>query len=349
MSNQAANFIAAYLGDTANVPPSEAARKRMRDVLLTHPLDNPQDAGAQASHRNFAGTLPHAYCLHHKAFTAHEIEPMYRAWVEFERDHRGLGGDVPYPPKMTDVYKSTHFTNIQHLVIAATSESPETRKLALKQAVQLRGLILKDGVVTEPDWMGPSRGIGWSAQGCFDDVLATAEPEVLGGVLKLLGRLTMGEEGGVPFIWRNKNALGQVGHLYECSPWMDSTAIKALALTVSEYTNDPALVSLLIHSLRCLQYAQREDGTFHDDYQPGQPGVFNESPGESTETWIWPALIAAKEALDDAWPVWAQVMLDRCKLRFMALNRFLPKDSGFVDAKTMGLAIYCAPTWGWRA
>jgi len=328
------------------IAPTPAVAKRLRDILLSTPIPNPLDAGAMASLRNVPGDWPHKFCLYFGVFTPEEIEPRFREWVEFERDARGLGTDTLAMP-MTHVYKATHFTVAQHWVIGKLSCDGETRKLARAQALHLRKLILTDDVVTAPDWVGPSRGIGWSAQGLHLDFLMTHSVDAFDGAARLLHRLKLGNECGVPFIWRNPNALKDPNHQYESSPWMDSTAIHPLALFHTTW-QAPASRDLLLHGLRCLAYAQMEDGKFHDDYQPGQPGVFHDAPGESTETFIWPALFAAKDALGKDWPPWAEAMLDKCRLRYLALNRFKPNDSGFTSFHNMSIAIAAAPVWGWR-
>lgn len=339
------SFLESHL--TGSVPPSPAVAARMRYCLLADGIANPLDTGAQSSPRNFAGPWPWAYAVHFGIIAPDEAEPHFDTFCDME-ELRGLGFVGPILPKMNQVYKVTHFTVTQHWLIAALSPSAATRKRAAKQAVHLRALLLADSILSPVPWKGSSRAIGWCAQGLQLDHAATGDTDALAGSRTVLLRMQAahGTEGGVPFLWRNPNALTDPNHVYECSPWMDSLACKALAREVA--SGGDAARPLLLHGLRGLAYAQREDGTFHDDYQPGQPGVFHEAPGESTETWIWPALHAAKAALDDEWPVWGETMLGRCHDRYLALNRFKPGDSGFRDQHNMSIAIACVSAWDWR-
>jgi hypothetical protein len=348
MNNQAIAFLRAYLGPCAEALPSEAISAAIRLHLLTDDLANPLDAGAQSSPRNVPGKWPDAYAVHHKIVTPDEMRERWDKWIEMEV-LRGLGGGT-LQPKLTNVYKATHFTVTQHWLIGAMHPDPAQAKLSRKQALDLRGLILADKVMQPGDeWVGPSRGKGWSAQGLILDNLASQDTGALTGAFTLSASLHHGAvENDVPWIWKNPNAKKDPNHLYECSLWMDGTCLGADA-ALHAYAKTDGTRNALLHDLRIAAYCQREDGTFHDDFQPGQPDVFHEAPGESTETFIWPWLHDAHEALDDDWPSWAQLVVDRCQDRWKALNRFKPTDSGFRDMHNMAIAIGVAPLWGWRA
>lgn len=342
-------FLLDYLGQTANTPPSAAFGATLRKHLLSTPLAQPVDAGAQSSPRNVPGIFPDAYAVHHKLVTPEEMVPRWDAFLAYERDHRGLpeGHELILPKSV--VFKVTHFTVTQHLVIGALHPVPAQRKLALQQAQALISLVGLQKPVADGPFTGPVRALGWCGRGLSLWHLAVgANIQSAMGVAELLARLDAahGTEAGVPYLWRNPNALKDKNHLYECSPWMDSTNGDWLARATK--AGSATARGLLLHLLRCLHYAQAENGTFHDDYQPGQPGVFHDAPGESTETWIWPALASAKEALDDEWPSWAETLLHRCEDRWLALNRFRPGDSGFKDMATQSIAIAMAPLWGFR-
>lgn len=350
MNPQAATFLRAYLGRCADVPPSDAAAASLRHHLITDDLKNPLDCGAQSSPRNVPGIWADAYGVFFDLVTPDEMRDRWDKWIEME-SARGLP-DGPLLPKMTNVYKVTHFTVTQHWLISAMHPDSAQAKLSRRQAVALRNLVLADSLITEPGEDIASRAPGWVGQGLRLDYLATADlPSVSMGVAALTAKVTKvkgktpfpAEEGSFPHLWPNRNALGQVGHLYPNSPWMDST--------IGSWLSAWGMKDLVLHWLRCVAFAQREDGTFHDDYGVGKDGTFgwNEAPGESTETFIWPSLLAAKDALGDEWPAWAEVVLDRCRLRWLALNRFRPGDSGFRDAHNQAVAIAMLPEWGWRA
>jgi len=348
MSNQSQAFVHSYLGPSADCPPTDAVRKRMRDIVLGKAIPNPLDAGAQSSPRNVPGKWPHAYALVHGVVTASEIADRFGEWVTFERDKRGLGSGGLYASPLTHVYKCTHFTVTQHWMIGALSTHPGEPVLSRTQAMELRHLILGDSVM-EPGFVGPSRALGWSGDGLILDYLATQDPDAASAATVLAMRLSPdGCDVGVPWSWKNPNAVKDPNHLYECSAWMDGTNLRP-ASALYRLTGDAAIRDRLIHLLACLAYCQKDDGGFHDDWQPGKPGVFHDAPGESTELFIWPGLHEAKAALDDEWPAWAETMLNGCKGRYMALNRFRPGDTGFTDFTTMGIAIACAPAWGWRS
>jgi hypothetical protein len=344
MSTQAAAFVRAYLGRAADCSPSPDVAAALRHHLLTDDLKNPLDCGAQSSPRNVPGLWPDAYAVFHEVVSAEQLAPRWDKWIEME-SLRGLP-DGPLLPKITNVYKVTHFTVTQHWLISALHPDPAQAKLSRRQAVALRDLVLKDSLITQPGTAIASRAPGWVGQALRLDYLATLSLDpIAAGVAALTAKVTQtkGAIGDVPHLWPNPNAVKDKNHLYPNAPWMDST----IGGWVSAWT----MKDLILHWLRCVAFAQRDDGTFHDDYGLDAAGVFgyHEAPGESTETFIWPALVAAKEALDDDWPAWAQALMDRCKSRWGALNRFRPGDSGFRDAHNQSIAIAVAPEWGWRS
>lgn len=357
MSSLASNFVGAYLGRAALLPPSLAVAEALRHHLLTDDLKNPLDTGAQSSPRNVPGKWPDAYAVFHGTVTPQEMAPRWDKWIEME-SLRGLP-DGPLLPKTTNVYEVQHFTVTQHWLIGALHPDPAQAKLSRAQALALRALVLADGVITNPLWKGASRAPGWVGQGLSLDNLATKDAGVLSsGLAPLVSKIAAAHGelldvpglGNVPQLFPNQAPaiLLNVNHLFPNSPWMDSTCGDWLATWSSP--GGGLSHDLLLHWLRCVNFAQRPDGTFHDDYGIGIDGTFgyHEAPGESTETFIWPALVHAKEALDDDWPAWAQLLLDRCKGRWLALNRFKPGDSGFRDAHNQAIAIAVAPEWGLR-
>lgn len=349
MSAQSETFLRWYLGPTADMPPSEAARKVIREVLLNNPLPNPLSVDDP---RSVPGVWPDAYAVFHGVVTAAELAPRWDVWLAFERDKRGLPDGPLAEPLVGHVYKSSHFTVVQHWLIGALHPVASQRTLARQQAMKLGEIIRADSVVTKPDWMSGSRAIGWPMLGQLQEHVATGNIAPIGAVAALLDRLhkAKGSRDGHFWEWQNTNALTDDRHLYTICPWMDALTLKAKAQLYLLFPS-PTLRDLILHHLRVFVQAQTEDGRFVDDLGYGLDGQWGSKDDgkETMDPWIWPALLEAKRALGSDWPEWAEAMLAKCKVRWSKMNRMKPGDSGFKDLLTQGIAIACAPHWGWRA
>lgn len=349
---QAESFVRSYLGNAAVAPPSAAVAPVLRHWLLTDPLPNPLSVDDP---RSVPGTWPDAFGVYHKLVTPEEMAPRWDAWLAFERDVRGLPDGPLAEPLIGHVYKASHFTVTQHWLIGAMHPSAARRKLSMEQALKLGELIRADGVIVKPDWMSGSRAIGWPMIGLLLEEAAKAPVggspplEAVGVLLSRLQAAKGGDAEGHVWLWRNSNALTDNRHIYDQCPWMDATCLKGLA-QLYRLVPSPTVRDLILHTLRVFAQAQTEDGRFVDDIGFKLDGTWGSKDDgkETMDPWIWPALLEAKDALDGDVPAWADGMLAKCKDRFLHMNRMKPSDSGFRDLLTEGVAIACAPTWGWR-
>lgn len=355
MTIQASAFVASYLGPAALVPPSPAAAKRMHDVILHDGIPNVKNAGQMSSPMAVPGTWAWAYCIHHKAITPDEAEPHFALHCQQNLEWRGLGSeDGPHADPPATVVDMQHVTVAQPWLIGALSPNAKTRHLARAQALDLRKLMLADRVCTLGDLSAINQrenGLPWQA--LLIDYAATGDVEALAGAAAIADRIQKlhGETNGVPFYTTNTPSLTDPrhGNLPNCT-WMTGTPLRAAAW-MYDRVGSSELRGLVLHGLRCMAHAQTADGRMVDDYgwdAAGEPAFYDDGK-ETMDAWCDPAIFAARRALDDEWPAWAQAMLDKRKERFLALNRWKPSDSGFKDQKNMGLAIdYAANGWGWR-
>lgn len=347
MTTQAENFVRAYLGPAATCPPSEAARKALRKWLLLDMLDQPIDTGKASSERQRPGCFEDLYAVHHGVVTPEEMRLRWDSFLDIETKFRGLP-DGPLAEPITHVYKSTHYTVIQLWTIALFHPEPARRKLAGKCAVALRELALKDSLFTKEGWIGPSRAIGWVGEGLWEDYNVTGSS--LTWAYKLAGKVSKGEDAeGHVWLWQNEAAKKDTRHVYDQCPWMDAVLLQFLARLYTTVPS-PDLRDLILHGLRVMQQAQLEDGLFVDDIGFDADGVWgSKSDGEPVmDPWIWASLHAAYWALGGDWPSWAQTMMNRCRERFMASNRFKPSSPLWREPHNQSISIACASLWGWR-
>lgn len=346
------SFLTAYLGPAATTPPTAAVRVALRKWLLSLPLSNPLDAGAAASPRNVPGTFSDAYAVHHGIVTPAEIRARWDDFLDFEHEVRGLP-DGPLATPLSHVLKSTHFTVMQHWLIAHMHDVPARAKLAGKIAVKLGQLIREDSIFTKPDWIGPSRAIGWCGDGNVLERMATGSDEALKAAVVLAAKLDAskgGDDLGHVWTWQNEAAKKDDRHVYDQCPWQDAPC---WLFVPRLYALAPAagLRDLMLHGLRVTQQAQCEDGHFVDDIGFDLAGAWgSKDDGKPTmDGWIAAGLHAVYHALDGDWPAWAQTMMDKCKGQIMTSNRYKPTDPQWHDAHNQAISIACAPLWGFSA
>lgn len=353
MTSQMERFLTDYLGPTATVPTTQEVRSRIRDCLLKDGIPNVPNAGQMGSPMIIMGTWPWAWAVQTKTITAQEAEPWFKKYLDENREWRNLGTGAPHATPPATVYDAQHYTVTQHLCIGALSLSSATRKEAMLQAIDLRDCILADRVCEPNDEEINQRANGLSLQGLHLDELAFGKTAgVALGMQRITERLAHlhGEKNGVPYYTINTPSATDPRHGYlTMCPWMQADILRGEA---QRHRIAPAAIhlDLTLHGLRCARHAQKPSGAFVDDYgwdTDGSPDFYDDGK-ETMDPRIWPALLDAKDALQDEWPVWAEGMLNGAKDRFMQMNRMKWKDSGFRDQGTMGVAIRCAPSWGWR-